>query len=144
MEPFNPYQPPASEEPAADDISAKPAEARWQIAAVFMAAAVVACMAYTFVDEVVLGTAIGAWPMLFGASALSIVASIWSRGSLLAPTACFFGTIAGDVLAGIVRDWHYAQLHLCVPLAVAFSLPAVGIVAFFRRRHSLAWKREGG
>ncbi len=122
---LNPYAPPQTTGRAQSEEAAETHRDSTEIAAGFLAASVALALAYTYCDEILIGTRYGAWPLLFGAAAISLVCAVWTRSWLLAPLCCFAGTISGDLLAAVVRDWAYAQFHYCVPLAIGFSLPSL-------------------
>ena len=119
MEPDNPYSPPAV--PHTTDCVAEPFRHRRRHAWYFLGMSVVASTTYTYFDEVVLGTSYGAWPMLITTATISVACAWFTRNSLVSPFCCFAGTMAGDILAGLIRGWQYAQLHFCIPLSIAFS-----------------------
>src|SRR6187200_257190 len=84
----------------------------------FLLAATIAALAYTYVDEAVAKTQHGAWPMLIATSFLAVVSAVVSRHLWLAPLACFVATMAGDLLAAYLVSVRYAQIEICIPLAL--------------------------
>jgi hypothetical protein len=91
-------------------------------------------LAYTYIDESLLNTRMGGWPVLIGTSALSIVSAFVSRDWVLAPLCCLVAAVASDVLAAALISIAYAQFHAFIPLAMAFSVPALIIALVLRRR----------
>jgi hypothetical protein len=129
---LNPYQSPTL--PAEEISPAKVPAAQTAIALLLLFASTAAALTYTYVDEVVLVTKAGAWPMLIVTGLVAIVAAWTTRHVLLAPACCCVATIAGDLLAAKVSGVAYAQFHLCIPLAFAFSCPALLVAFLFRKR----------
>jgi urea transporter len=95
-----------------------------------LALSVMAAVAWVFLDEVLLKTKIGAWPMLIGSSAIAVFVAWRTRDWLIAPLCCVLATMSGDLMAGMVRDWAYAQVPMAFSLSLAFSVPAL-LVALF-------------
>ncbi|WP_161604303.1 hypothetical protein [Roseiconus nitratireducens] len=140
MTKLNPYSPPRQVESAAPPVPETSVVPPYRgLALCFLAASVVFSLTYTWVDEVTAKTSNGAWPMLFITCFFAVLAGFSTRDRIIAPLTCFAGVMSGDVLAGLIRGWAYAQLHLCVPLATAFSVPALAsaIIAHMmeRKRH---------
>ena len=147
MDNNNPFAPPAV---ASDAIVPPPAivqarEAtpvvRRRLALILVAFSIGCSLTYMVMDEVILTTSVGAWPMLLATAAIGIVAGFLTRDWIVAPFCCFCGTMSGDILAGVVRGWSYAQLELCIPLAIGFSIPAliVAAVTYWRGKRSAAF-----
>lgn len=125
MDSNNPYAPPGAATPANQaKVQSIPAVRRGLACAILLTS-IAGSLAYTFIDEVVLKTSEGAWPLLVATAGVAAIASIVTRDWLLAPLCCFCGTVSGDLLAGVVRSWSYAQLHICIPLAFGFSIPSL-------------------
>lgn len=125
---LNPYAAPASSEittPIAEPVVRR-------VAAVgACVVSTIGTLLYTWIDEVVLATRYGAWNMLIASAVFAAAVAWWTRDRLVAPACCFLAVVTADLLAALVRDWAYAQFHLCVPLAAAFSLPAL-FIAWWR------------
>ena len=129
MDEHNPYSSPlVSAISVAKEVEPTPIIRR-RLALWVLFASVAGCLFYTLVDEVVLGTAIGAWPMLFASAGIAVFTSVLTRDWLVSPLCCFCGVMAGDILSGLVRDWAYAQIEIALPLAIGFSVPSL-ITAF--------------
>lgn len=127
----NPYAAPRTDEVM--ELEPDPPEVKRALAGIACAICTLVTLGYTWMDEVVLETRLGAWPMLFGASVAAMLTAWFTRDLLLSPACCFVAVIVADLLAAVVRSWGYAQFHLCVPLAGAFSLPAI-LIAWLRLR----------
>ena len=124
---LNPYSSPA---PTTTSNELRPHEiANRRLSLLILLASVLISIFYTFVDEVVLGTAFGAWPMLLITAAIALACSFLTRDWLIAPLCCFCGTMFGGIVVGLVRGWEYAQLEFCLPLALVFSIPALVVAA---------------
>lgn len=102
------------------------------LAWIFVGFSVACAVSFTYVDEIVAKTKYGAWPTVFSTAALSIVAAVVTRECWIAPLCCFLGTMAGDLLAGVLVNWPYAQVYFCVPIALGFSVPALIVAALLR------------
>lgn len=85
------------------------------------------------IDLVVLRTSIGIWPVLLVTAGISIFSALFSRNPVLSPLCCVGATVVTDLLAAVVHGVEYAQFHLVIPTAIAFSLPAL----------TIAWLRSG-
>lgn len=133
MKPDNPYSPPTVD-CKAENIA--PAFLSGRHAAYFLGASVTFSLVYTFLDEAILRTSFGAWPMLFITASLAIGSVLITRDLLLSPLCCIAGTISGDILAGFIRNWAYAQMQFCIPLAIGFSVPALIIGLVLRQRRA--------
>ena len=71
-------------------------------------------LAYTFLDEIVLRTSYGAWPMLTATAAIAISSSIVTKDFVFSPLCCFAATMSGGVLVGLVRDFRdFEALVVC-------------------------------
>ncbi|MEI8213866.1 MAG: hypothetical protein WCI02_17080 [Planctomycetota bacterium] len=128
VNPVNPYEPPRSSEPIASGIDRVLTDKRRRsIALQILGVTTGLAVLYTIVDEGVLGTGVGAWPMLFGSCLIAIATVFMTRDWLISPLCCFVPTCAGDAVAGLIRGWAYAEVAYCVPLALAFSIPALVI-----------------
>jgi hypothetical protein len=136
MEPVNPYSPPTVDRKAESIV--QPFRYGQQQAVYFLVASVILSLMYTYIDESLLRTSYGAWPMLIATSAIAIGSVLVTKDLLLSPLCCFAGTVSGDILAGLVRNWGYAQLHYCIPLSIAFSIPSLIIGLLLRRRRSIS------
>ena len=125
MDTNNPYASPSAPPTAIQGKAQSKPTVRRRLACGMLLASIAGSLAYTFIDEVVLKTSEGAWPMLFATAGIAVIASVLTRDWLVAPLCCFCGTMSGGLLAGIVRSWSYAQLHICIPLALGFSVPSL-------------------
>ncbi|MCA9037583.1 MAG: hypothetical protein KDA91_20755 [Planctomycetaceae bacterium] len=137
MEDFNPYAPPVDQAVSVESVRGLPVRRRLALAMLWVF--IIAAVSYTYLDEVVLATSFGAWPMLCTAGAGAIVASCFTRDLLVAPLCCLLSVVCGDLTAAFVKSWQYAQFHLCLPLAIGFSVPSF-LLAFylrFRKRHNI-------
>ena len=93
----------------------------------------VACgLIYTYLDEIVIRSSYGAWPVVFFTAALSLISAVATRDVWKAPLCCFLGTMAADLFAGILVNWAYAQVFACLGISCAFSLPALIVAALLR------------
>jgi len=129
---LNPYLSPILPAEPIPSVLVRPASNT--IALLFLLGSVAAALTYTYLDEVVIQSKHGAWPMLIGVSAVSVVSAFLTRHLWLAPLACFVATMAGDLLAACLVSIGYAQIELCIPLALAFSSPALLVAIVLRRR----------
>jgi hypothetical protein len=92
-----------------------------------------ATLAWVFLDEVLLKTQIGAWPMLIGSCIVSVFVAWRTRDWLVAPLCCVLPTMSGDLLVGLIRGLAYAQVPIAFSLSLAFSIPAL-LVAWIGTR----------
>ncbi|MFO1065413.1 MAG: hypothetical protein U0892_16225 [Pirellulales bacterium] len=128
----NPYSPPTVVEIPVRKTQREFWQVRREWAVACMVLSTVLSLSYTFIDEAVLKTAIGAWPTLFVTCGLSVLSALVTRDWIFAPLTCFFAVMAGDVLAGVLRGWAYAQVGLCLGLSSSFSAPALIIAVAMR------------
>lgn len=135
MDPVNPYSPPTVI--SKPDNLPQPNRYGRKHASYILLASVVLSLIYTFLDESVLRTAHGAWPVLFGTAAIAIVSVLVTRDLLLSPLCCFAGTMSGVLLAGLLRSWGYAQIDLAIPISIGFSIPSliIGLLLRLLRRN---------
>ena len=142
-EAVNPYQSPQTLDcsTVAGEQCYEPTPRRRRLAAHLLGTSAALALGYTYIDEVVLRTSFGTWPTLIGTSILAIVAAVLTRDVLLAPLCCFGATMAADFLAAVVRSVAYAQIPICLKLALAFSLPALVIALVLRRRADVSLAR---
>ena len=137
VNPVNPYEPPRSSEPIVSGTDRVLTDKRRRsLALQILGVTTGLAVLYTIVDESVLGSRVGAWPMLFGSSLIAIATVLVTRDWLISPLCCFVPTCAGDAVAGMIRGWAYAQVEYCVPLAFAFSIPAL-VIGLIQRWYSL-------
>lgn len=127
----NPFAPPRVGSTAVGKSKSRPIEPRF-VALVMLVISVALSLVYTYFDEVQLRTRMGAWPMLIGSCIVSIACALVTKDWAVAPFCCFCSTVAGDLLAGVIRGWSYAQLHICIPLAAGFSIPALLLALFLK------------
>lgn len=118
---------------------ATPSHRPWtrSLAWIFVGFSVACAVTFTYVDEIVLKTKYGAWPTVFFSAGLSIIAAVVTRECWIAPLCCFLGTMAADLLAGVLVSWPYAQVYQCIPISLGFSVPALIVAALLR----VYWKR---
>lgn len=126
----NPYAPPPMEAPPLRPVKKLLAEFGRPYAIAALLLTITAALAWVFLDEVLLKTQIGAWPMLIGSSAIAVFVAWRTCDWLIAPLCCVLPTMSGDLMAGLVRDWAYAQVPMAFSLSLAFSVPAL-LVALF-------------
>ena len=143
MDSNNPYASPAATSSAVSSKVESTPTVRRRLALGMLLVSVACAVTYTYVDEVVLKTSTGAWPMLFATAGLAVIASIFTRDCFVAPLCCFCATVSGDLLAGLVRSWSYAQTEVCVPIALGFSVPSL-IVALAMTRYAKRAARHIG
>lgn len=131
MESFNPYAPP-DVDTGASRFTERYQYSRWH-ACGFLVASVFISLTYTCLDEVVYRTSIGALPMLIGTAIIAFASVLVTKDVLVSPLCCFVGTVSGDILVGFVRGWGYAQLPVCIVLAIGLSIPSLLIGLLMRR-----------
>jgi len=107
--------------------------ARTKIALYFVLGAILLALIYMYLDQVVMETDYGAWPLLVGATIVSIVAAIMSKHLVLAPLSCLLAIFADLILVGFLHDWQSLDLLITIPLAILCSIPSVVIVILSRR-----------
>lgn len=134
----NPYAPPTSQEPLLRPERKRSVEFGRPYAMAALGLSILSALAWVFLDEVLLMTQIGAWPMLIGCSAVSVLVAWRTRDWVIAPLCCVVPTMSGDLMAGVVRDWSYAQVPIALQLSLAFSVPAL-LVAWISAWRARSW-----
>lgn len=134
MEQWNPYSP-----PLADTIEIVRADRPGPIirrgrSLTILGASIAGAVIYTFMDEVIVRTAVGAWPMLFTTCVVSILASILTRDWMIAPLCCFAAVLAGDLLQQLYEVGPMENMGICIPMAAGFSIPSLVIGYLLYRR----------
>ncbi len=123
----NPYAPPQSNELATSLLlpGESSTDKRRRLAIVLFSFSVTISMLFTLMDDAVAQMRIGPWPVIFGSAILSIASSFITKDLVFAPLSCFGAVMGCVMVVAMTHSLQYAQLHLALPIACTFSLPAL-------------------
>ena len=116
---INPYASPAQTQTNANPI------VRRRLAFIILMASIGCSLAFTFVDEAVLKTHIGTWPLVYATAILAFITSIFTRDWLIAPLCCFVAIVASGLLMYALRPGSSLQLGVMIWIAIVFSTPSL-------------------
>lgn len=132
----NPYAPPRSQE-MANSLSLPgetATEKQRNLAVVILVFAMGVSAVVSLLDDLVVQTRIGPWPIIFASSLLAILSSFLTKNRVIAPMTCFGSVMCSAMLVAISHGLQFAQLHLALPIAAAFSVPSLLIASWLGRK----------
>lgn len=95
-------------------------------------------MLYVYVTVSGLGNA-NPWPMVIGATIISLISAVWTRDRLIAPLTCIAAIMSGASVAGSIRGWGYADMPRSLGIGAGCSVPAIllAVFVYWRRKEQL-------
>lgn len=131
----NPYSPPESKDLATSLLlpGETDREKERKLAVVIFAFTIGLSSLFSIIDDAVVQSQIGAWPVVFVSAVVAILSSFITKDRIFAPLTCFGSIMCSCMVVAMTHSLLHAQLHLALPIALAFSVPSLFIANWLGR-----------
>jgi cobalamin biosynthesis protein CobD/CbiB len=132
----NPYSPPQSNQLATSLLlpNETSRDKDRKLAVVIFAFTVGLASVSSLIDDAIVQSQVGAWPVVFVSAVVAILSSFVTKDRVFAPMTCFGAIMCSCMVVSVTHSLAHAQLHLALPIAFAFSTPSLFIANWLGRK----------